>query len=211
MDSIKLFMSGKLDIQSFIYSMMNDDALRCKIDLLVPKEAINNPNHGVWNRFSYDTMKKYGFSLCRLITGMGEFDGTLGDNLDIFASIRHFYKFNNPQAYCTSYYNEIFSFSLDIVQDCFEGKEVTELVESIAISSFGIKPKSERNKKAKEEIRKLFHVEGNKRPKWIQGAEWPMGKYSPMKYIDRKRIGERVDYYFIDVDTNKERIVQQWY
>lgn len=74
-----------------------------------------------------------------------------------------------------------------------------------------MRPKSERNKKAKEEIRKLFHVEDKKRPKWIQGAAWPMGKKSPMKYVDKKRIGERVDYYFIDVDTNKERIVQQWY
>jgi len=45
----------------------------------------------------------------------------------------------------------------------------------------------------------------------MQGAEWPMGKNSPMKYIDRKTNGEEVLFRFVDVDTGEERIVSQFY
>lgn len=135
-DLIKAFMTGELDASSFANSLKSDEGLRRGIDSLVPKDAMNNPNHPVWNRFAYSAMEKHSFSLFNLIMGMCSLDGSLGDSLNMFADIRHFYKYNNPQAYCTSYYNEIFSFSLDLVQDCFEGREVSELVESIAINLF---------------------------------------------------------------------------
>ena len=54
-------------------------------------------------------------------------------------------------------------------------------------------------------------VEGQTRPHWIQGPEWPMGKNSPMKYLSRKRDGERVIFTFQDVDTGEIREVEQFY
>ena len=57
----------------------------------------------------------------------------------------------------------------------------------------------------------VFHVEDNKRSRWIQGEEWPMGANSPMKYLDRKTNREEVLLRFVDVDTGEKRIVSQFY
>ena len=51
----------------------------------------------------------------------------------------------------------------------------------------------------------------NKRPRWIQNAEWPAGKNSPMKYLYRKSISDGSEYYFEDVDTGEVRKIVQFY
>lgn len=50
-----------------------------------------------------------------------------------------------------------------------------------------------------------------KRPCWIQGGEWPMGKNSPMQYIGRSKIPDGVKYIFQDVDTGEIREIEQFY
>ena len=71
--------------------------------------------------------------------------------------------------------------------------------------------KTARKKAAKAAIKELFHIQGNRYPIWVQEPEWPMGKYSPMAYLDRKRDGELMVFTFQDVDTLKMREVEQLY
>ena len=62
-----------------------------------------------------------------------------------------------------------------------------------------------------ENLKKAFHIEHSKRPYWIQGGEWPMGKNSPMQYISRSKIPDGVKYIFQDVDTGEIREIEQFY
>lgn len=210
MGMIDKFMSGEITAEEFISIFMSDIMLRKEIDMLVPEDAVGNPEHEIWNGYSYDALNTYGFSLSRLILERGKFNGSLGDNLNLFSCIQHFYGFNNPYLCCTTYYMDIFVFALSLTQDCFDGEEVTGIIESIAHKYLDMTPKTKRNKEAKEEIKKVFHVD-KKRPHWIQAPEWPMGKCTPMIYIDRKKDGEEVDCYFKDADTGEIRIIRQYY
>ena len=64
---------------------------------------------------------------------------------------------------------------------------------------------------AKQELRTQFHLQPRKYPRWIQEAEWPMGKNSPMAFCKQQRSGEMVEFIFEDVDTGNQRIVKQFY
>ena len=71
--------------------------------------------------------------------------------------------------------------------------------------------KTKRRSFAKSVVKAAFHVVDRKRPRWIQGPEWPMGTDSPMMFIEQKRHGEEVRYMFQDVTTGEKRVVIQWY
>ncbi|MBP5294665.1 MAG: hypothetical protein J6Y95_02970, partial [Lachnospiraceae bacterium] len=100
---------------------------------------------------------------------------------------------------------------MNAIGECYEGSEVKDLIEQIVHNCISIQPKTKRIKETRQQISQLFHTTDGKRPNWIQGPDWPMGKNSPMKYIERKRKGERVDYYFEDVDTGEKRLIIQYY
>ena len=74
-----------------------------------------------------------------------------------------------------------------------------------------LKYKKQRIQQAKRDIEEQFHVVDKKRPRWIQGPEWPMGTHSPMMFISQKRSGEVVRYTFKDVDTDEIRVVEEYY
>lgn len=109
------------------------------------------------------------------------FDGSIGDNLNLFGSIQCVYCALNPSFRYTTKYEDAFDLYLESVQDCFDGPDVSQVTESIIRNALDISTKAGRRKRAKAEIKEYFHADG-KRPRWIQGPEWPMGKYSPMKF-----------------------------
>lgn len=63
----------------------------------------------------------------------------------------------------------------------------------------------------KETLWNAFHIKDRKFPRWVQEADWPMGKNSPMEYLGQRKDGELVALRFRDVDTGEERIVEQFY
>lgn len=215
LEMIKLFMSGEMDIKTFSAYFKSDDGLRSAIDDLLPVEAIDNREHECWNwkktGISFDVYREYGFSCSRLIKRICRFDNSPGDNLNFFYDIQCVFEYRYTDFKCTNLYDEIHDLYLDAINDCFEGPEVDHLVEAIINEFLDMRPKTARKKAAKEKVKEVFHVENNKRPRWIQGAEWPMGTNSPMKYLDRKTNGEEVLFRFVDVDTGEERIVSQFY
>ena len=70
---------------------------------------------------------------------------------------------------------------------------------------------ADRVKAGKEALWNAFHIKDRKFPRWAQGANWPMGKNSPMEYLGQRRDGELVELRFRDVDTGEIRIVEQFY
>lgn len=84
-------------------------------------------------------------------------------------------------------------------------------MEQIVTDSMQLPSKAKRIKQAKTTVSTNFHVHNNRRPRWIQGPEWPMGVNSPMEFIAQKKAGDTVNYEFKDVDTGYTRIVKQYY
>lgn len=116
-----------------------------------------------------------------------------------------------PHIVPTSYYDDEQNFYMNAVGDYIGGVEVEEIIGQ-TIQKFPVSlGKTRRKKEAKAAIRKLFHIQGCRYPRWVQEPEWPMGKHSPMAYVSQKRSGDLVQFTFRDVDTGETKIVEQLY
>ena len=156
-------------------------------------------------------MKEYDFDYLRLLLKLCRFDGSLGDNLNIFAFLDAVYGYYAPHLNCTTYYRDAFRFYLDGVGEYYEGPEVTGLLNQLVLEALPIKPKSKGIKELRAKLKEIFHIEGTKRPYWIQGGQWPMGQNSPMQFVGRRKISQGICYNFQDVDTGELREVVQYY
>ncbi len=58
-------------------------------------------------------------------------------------------------------------------------------------------------------LKQVFPCRNNKRPKWIQEPEWPMGTAKPMRFISQSREGDLFKYVFEDLDTGELRTIIQ--
>ena len=116
--------------------------------------------------------------------------------------------------------SEKHSFLLDACPEYIGGVEVEEagIIEAILDSVPETMPKSKRIKEVKSRIKEAFHVSGIIYPRWVQEAEWPVSPNGkPMKFVKQTRKkGKEYEnmlytlFYFEDVDTGEERIVEQF-
>lgn len=112
------------------------------------------------------------------------------------------------------------SFMMDVCPEYVEGYEIDEagIIEAIIEQVPESLPKTKRKKQIKELIKKEFHIEGTKYPRWVQGGEWPVSKSGkPMRFVEQKRKKGKeykdmlyTIYVFEDVDTSEKRIVEQF-
>ena len=213
MTVLEKMLSGQIEMDEYLYLLTSDFNLQDELNSIIPRDAINNKEHPLWKRIAYSFLLEYNFDLYKGIIDRNKFDDSIEDNLNIWGAIHAIYSYANPNLpYTTQYYDECHLY-LDVVKDIYDGYEVHSLVESIIKSVLNHNTKKgERKRIAREQIVDAFHVENTKvYPPWIQGAEWPMGVNSPMKFLKQKRHKEQVEYLFVDVDTREERVVIQYY
>lgn len=208
---IEKMLTGQIEMPEFIHALRTNDTLIQQLRELIPTDARYNREHPIWMQHAYSAVYPYKFDLYEYIVQFYRLDGTIGDNLNIFCTVKRFYSFVHPEIECTEKYHIAHKVYLNVTRDSFEGSEVNGVVQQIVQDALRLKTKSARVKYAKQEINLKFHVVDNKYPRWIQGPDWPMGVHSPMQFISRKRKGETVFYEFRDVDTGETRIVEQWY
>ncbi len=206
-----MFLNGQLEAKCFLTELKTNFICQKEIEELMPATAIENPQHEIWKVVSYKSFEVDHFSLINHMLRVYRLDGSVGDNLNIFSILKDFYSYSFPGFNFTSKYSQAFDFYLDVLQDCFDGPEVEKTVAQISESYQGRTPKYKAIREAKEEVRRVFHIEQKKRPRWIQGPEWPMGKQSPMKFERQEKKGELVKYFFVDVDTGEEKVIEQLY
>ena len=72
--------------------------------------------------------------------------------------------------------------------------------------------KTGRVKLFKQNLKSLFHVEGQKYPRWLQEPEWPLSPTGkPMRFTGQKKINSDMNvYWFEDVDTKKKKKIIQF-
>ena len=211
MTVLEKMLSGQIEMSEYLYLLTSDFDLQDELSSIIPKDAIGNSTHPLWQRIAYSFLLEYGFDLYNCIISFHRLDDSLGDNLNIFGLINRIYAYTNPDFTFTTKYHDAFELYLDVVKDCYDGPEVEELVNDIIKECLILKTKSGRKKAGQKKILELFHVVDKNKPRWIQGAEWPMGVNSPMKFLKQERRKEQVEYLFIDVDTKEERTIIQYY
>lgn len=127
-----------------------------------------------------------------------------------------------PEEFITEnkYLYEKASFITDVCPEYIEGPEIDEagIIEAIIEQVPETISKGKRMKQIKELIKKEFHVDGSKYPRWIQGGEWPLSKSGkPMRFIEQKRKKSKeysemlyTQFFFEDVDTGEIRVIDQY-
>lgn len=215
---VEQVLTGNIDMEQFLKKLQDDPELQEYIRRLVPEEAKEDPSHVFWKSVSYPSVKRDHFDYYRFIFRMANSDLwashpdiRIGKYLNIFSLLKKAYLYYYPDIVCTRRYEDVFDVYLDAVGDCFEGPEVCARVEQIILDTMQLSAKSKRVKQARTVLRDVFHIEGSKRPRWIQGPEWPIGSRSPMQFTGQKKAGETVDYTFQDVDTGDIRTIRQYY
>ena len=112
------------------------------------------------------------------------------------------------------------SFMMDVCPEYIEGHEIDEagIIEAIIEQVPESLPKAKRKKQIKELIKKEFHIEETKYPRWVQGGEWPVSKSGkPMRFVEQKRKKGKgyenmmcTTYVFEDIDTLEKRTIEQF-
>ncbi len=112
------------------------------------------------------------------------------------------------------------SFMMDVCPEYIEGHEIDEtgIIEAIIEQVPESLPKAKRKKQIKELIKKEFHIEGSKYPRWVQGGEWPVSKSGkPMRFVEQKRKKGKeyaemlyTQFFFEDVETGEIRVIDQF-
>ena len=208
---VESMLIGEIPMSEFILEVNRTPEAMEQVISIIPKEAIRNPSHGLWQKISYDWARLCDFNAWEGLCNICRFDNSIGDNLNIWGTLQRIYSYSYPNLPYTTKYQDIHTLYLQAIGDYYGGPEVEDIIENIIIDSLKLKNKSQRIKNVKEQIKNTFHVIDNKKPWWIQGAEWPRGVNSPMQFIEKKRRGEEVRYIFKDVDTGEIRTVVQYY
>ena len=109
------------------------------------------------------------------------------------------------------------SFILDVCPDYIGGEEVEkfDIIQSIVEEVPEDMSATARKKKIRELIKQQFYVVGQKYPRWVQDADWPVSPSGkPMRFVKQQKDESKGDFYtiytFEDVDTGDVRTVEQF-
>lgn len=204
-------LEGIMPMEQFLPLFRENDEMKRYISSLVPDEAKEDRGHSIWEYVNYDVLRNVNFDPYKLLMTFMRFDNSIGDSLNLSSSLHDLYRYHYPDIKYANIYEDMFDLYLDAVRECFGGPEVEPYIEQIVRKNVGIRPKTMRKKITKENIASLFHISDKNYPRWIQGAEWPSGRNSPMEFIYQKKSKESVIYVFRDLETGEERSVQQFY
>ena len=152
MNTIELMLTGKIEMPLFVHMFKSNHLLQKEIDGLIPTDAITNTEHDLWKSMSYEALQKTNFCLSSFIEHLCKFDNSPGDNLNLFGTIRRIYTFASPGISCTNIYHDTYDLFVSVVQNCFYGPEVSNLVTQIINESLTYKTKKKRTEMAKKEI-----------------------------------------------------------
>lgn len=208
---IEKILNEEVSIVQFRLDILSDYGIREEVDSLISEEERINADNPVWSKLSRKAFQSVNFVLTDFLFWRFKFNGTMGDNLNVWHIVSVFYSFHQPDFHPTALYEERFLLRLDVACEKFEGPEVNGLVDDIIGQAFQYKTKKQRRENAKRMLSDVFTTSCGKYPNWIQGSEWPMGKSRPMRYCRRLKVNGGVAYLFADIDTQEERVITQYY
>lgn len=199
----------KVSIFDFMIEYRNNDSINSYIQQVVTSEALSDMNNKIWRTINYSCLACYNFNIREMLFTLYGYGETEDYEYEIYTILKGIYHILVPNFSCRNAYSHR-DLYLDLEQDCFGGPEVRDLVKKVANEVSVSFSSKDRKKIGRKMIKKLFHCDKRK-PKWIQGPEWPMGAESPMEFIGQVNIPEGVQYVFVDVNTNEKKVIIQMY
>lgn len=213
------FITGKMAFDDFYAAYQKDPSIGAWLDQLTDFQAPYPPviEKEIMFRSVYNSMRKNGGRISDYISELvyppaepGGFS-LAATQFGWFAAIATPVLMVYPVLKPTRLYARNSDYYLNAAGNSIGGNEVADYVDQI-LDQFPPSMKvSERTKAGKEALWKAFHIKNRNFPRWPQGADWPMGKNSPMEYLSQRQDGELVELRFRDVDTGEIRIVEQFY
>lgn len=202
MEIIYSFLSGKLQYKEFIENVNEkifeylDKIYQCKYkEGLIEHEDYNNfPNF----RSIFDWCISCG--------------GGFFSKASLYDEIYNIIIFIDSNIKKYSKYDEDYELALDCIPEYLDGEEASAYIDREIFSKIPLSfSKKEKKKFIKGECKKLFHIEGNKIPHWVQSCEWPIRNGYPCKYLNCKKNNDMVQFIFQDINTKKEIIIVQYF
>lgn len=199
----------KVSVFDFMVEYRNSDSITCFIQQVITNEALSDMNNELWRTVSYSCLSCYNFNIREMLFSLYGYGETEDYEYEIYTILKGIYHILVPNFSCRNAYSHR-DLYLDLEQECFGGPEVIDLVKTVANEvSKSFSPK-DRKKMGKKMIKELFHYT-KKKPKWIQGPDWPMGAECPMEFIGQIDIEDGVRYIFVDTNTNEKKDIIQMY
>lgn len=209
MQRIVDFVSGKLTYVQFEELFTADPTVWDVAQTLLTPEIMNNNNHPFWSKSNRSRLECNNYSVQYACLSFGyDLVGRVITHRLLGELVSYQYPdivLRDPPDVSTDDLRE------KIGMDYLGGSEVDSLVDKLVQSKDDTISATKFIQEAKQQLRVLFHLVPRKYPRWIQEPDWPMGKHSPMKYVDQKKRGELVEYFFQDVDTDEMKVVKQYY
>ena len=106
MKIIEQFLTAEIDITEFVNTLKVNPDLKETIKHLIPREAITDHNHVLWQTISYSGYERDDYDCLKHIQRICRFDGSIGDNLNLFGSIQSVYYVLNPSFRYTTKYED---------------------------------------------------------------------------------------------------------
>lgn len=209
MQRIVDFVSGKLTYVQFEELFTADPTVWDVAQALLTPEIMNNNNHPFWSKSNRSRLECNNYSVQYACLSFGyDLVGRVITHRLLGELVSYQYPdivLRDPPDVSTDDLRE------KIGMDYLGGPEVDSLVNKLVQSKDDTISATKFIQEAKQQLRVLFHLVPRKYPRWVQEPEWPMGKHSPMRYVDQRKIGDLVEYVFQDMDTEETRIVKQYY
>ena len=195
-------MSGKLQYKEFIV-IINENIIKYLNEIyqnkyqkgLIEKEDyINFPNF----KSLYDWCISCG--------------GRFFTKATLYDEVYNLMVFINPSIERYLKYDEDHDLATECIPDYLDAEEASVYIDEEIFSKIPSDlSKSQKKKYIMNECKRLFHIENNKYPHWVQSSEWPVRNNKPLKYIKRIKKDDLVIIVFEDVDTKEQVFIEQFY
>jgi hypothetical protein len=204
------FVRGKLTFDEFGLYMDENPHMWADIQELLTEEMKADRNCPIWNTRNYQVLFANNFNVKASALSFG-YESDFGRNL-VHMLISDLVVYRYPEIKRKYPISVAPADFVDSAGMCYvEGPETDALIRRLVTEIPEELTKKKKIKLLKETLREAFHLVPRKVPRWVQEPEWPMGKNSPMAFVEQNKDGELVQFVFRDVDTGETKIVEQYY
>ena len=218
------FAEGRITVPQMLARTEAEPALLDWFNTIVPEGTVTAVVHRETDETGYTryTAENVPFTVQTMLREeLGKRGrSTLAHNLNIHSCLSNILEAAFPEdgIIVDEMLSKKFDFMLDACPEAIDGPEVEQVIEDLLESLPADLPKTKRVKLFKEKVKEIFPTAAGKWPRWVQGGEWPLGANGkPMRFVEQRRKKGMeyanmlyTQYFFEDVDTGKQRIIDQF-
>ena len=201
------FLKGEMPFDEFV-KLLDDNMyayIESQYQQVLQNEALQARFKSLCYYWNFDRDPNYKKHLEICIHGRDLF----GNKLSLHSALYYLFKTFDDTIEFYDRYKYNFDIFLTCIPQYLLSGETCVLFEPLIESIPRELPKAKKKQIIKDFINETFDL--SKKPYWAQESEWPVRNGKPCRYIDKKREGEKVTYYFETIDTKEIVEIEQYY